>query len=295
MKKKIILSSISSLLLLLVSCGCGSEPHNKYITYQNIVIISDMSSRLDNKPSKDIGEIHNILQFFKNECVKPGKKIGDKSCISFSPFSEKIVTSIDLDKIKNLGEKQSFINSTGKYKNNGLEEKIDEFENKVKNTYKNTRNQGLDLISILIEKTENEPIIKKDTYLTDGIDTTFIKYENHIYVFTDGYLEYLNKKGNSQFYFGISEIDKVRQFCKIKHMGISKALKANSLLSLPSTKSNKNQYINLHILETHERDKDDHLQSYRYPKGQRDNEILQAIWEKWATDSGFKSFEWKKY
>jgi hypothetical protein len=254
-----------------------------------------MSSRMDNKPPKDIVAIHKIVQFFKNECVKPGEKIGDKSCISFSTFSDKEVTSIDIQKIKNLGEKQRFINSTGEYKNSGLVQNIEGFEQKVRSAYSNTRNQGLDLISILIEKIENEPIIKKDTIFTSTIDTTFVKYDNNIYIFTDGYLEYLNKNANSQFYFGSSEIDKIRQFCKANNLDIINALETNSSLCLPLNKSNKNKHINLHILETQERDKNNKLQTYKYPKGQRDNEILEAVWRKWAKESGFKSFEWKKY
>lgn len=279
----------------LILTSCGAESENKYLTYQNIVILSDMSSRMDNKPPKDLDETHKIVQFFKNECVKPGEKIGDKSSICFSSFSDKVIASIDINKIKKLGEKQRFINSTGEYKNSGLEQKIVDFEQKIKNAYTNTRNNGLDLISSLIEKIENEPIVKKDTYLTDGIDTTFVKYDNHIYIFTDGYLEYLNKNVNKQFYFGSSEIDKVRQFCKANNVDITKALEINNSLCLPVSKSNKNQYINLHILETHERDKNDKLQTYKYPTGQRDNEILEAVWRKWARESGFKSLEWKKY
>ena len=286
--------TVSSAIILLASCHV-SEPENKYLTYQNIIILSDMSSRMENKPPKDIDEIHKIVQFFKNECVKPGEKIGDKSCISFSAFSEKTIACIDIDKIKNLGEKQQFINSTGKYQTNGLVYQIGKFEQEVKIAYSNTRNKGLDLISILIEKIENEPIIKKDMYLTDGIDTTFVNYDNHMYVFTDGYLEYLNKDQNKEFYFGNQEIEKVRQFCKVNSVDIATALENNNSLCLPPGKSNKNRYINLHVLETHERDKDDKLQTYKHPTGQRDNEILEEVWRKWAKDSGFKSFEWKKY
>jgi len=289
---KILVTFCSAIFLF---ASCDSEPQNKTLTYQNIIIISDMSSRLNNKPSKDIDKILDIVAFFKNECVKPGEKIGDRSSISFSPFSQKTITSIDLEKYKNLGEKQSFINSTGKYKNNGLAQHIKIFENKVKDAYANNRNQGLDLISILMEKIENENIIKSDTALVNGVDTTFIKYDNNIYIFTDGYLEYRTKKGNSQFYFSNSEINKVRLFSKNNNIDISKALETENSLGLPYEKSNKNKQINLHILETHERDKDDKLQSYTYPKGHRDNEILQAVWKRWALYSGFKSFEWKKY
>ncbi|RKS23132.1 hypothetical protein CLV94_2036 [Flavobacterium endophyticum] len=286
---------IKIILLILLIVSCNPESQSKQLIYKNIVIISDMSSRLDNKPSKDIDEIHKLIQYFKTECVKPGEKVGDKSSISFSLFSEKVLASIDVDKIKNLGEKQRFINSTGEYKSKGLLQEIDNFENMVKKTYANTRNQGLDLISILIDKIENQQITKEDTYLTDGIDTTFIKYENHIYIFTDGYLEYKNKERNSQFYFGSSEIDKIRQFCKVNKVDVAKALETNNSLCLPPTKNKKNQHIFLHVLETHERDKNEKSQSYKHTMALRDNEILRAVWQKWALESGFKEFEWKKY
>jgi hypothetical protein len=288
MRKILIVSTI-----VLASCGQTSE--NKRLTYRNIVILSDMSSRISNLPTKDIGEIHKIVQYFKNECVKPGEKIGDKSSISFSTFSEKVAMSIDINKIKNLGEKQRFINSTGEYQSNGLIQQIEGFENTVKKVYDSIRNPGLDLISILIEKIENESIVKPNTFLTDGIDTTFINYENDLYIFTDGYLEYRNKSLNNQFYFGVPEIEKVRQYCKVNGVDITKALEANGSLSLPIMKSVNNQYLNLHVLETHERDFDTKNQIYKYSKGLRDNEILETVWKKWAKESGFKSFEWKKY
>ncbi|GAA4317720.1 hypothetical protein GCM10023184_01510 [Flaviaesturariibacter amylovorans] len=254
-----------------------------------------MSSRLENRPPKDLEQISKIVHFFKNECVKPGEKIGDKSSISFSSFSDRTIASIDIDGIKNLGEKQRFINSTGEYLNSGLRQETEKFEQKVKAAYEKTRNKGLDLISILIEKIENEPIVKKDTLLTNGVDTTFISYDNHLYIFTDGYLEYLDKAVNSQYYFGAAEIEKIRRYCIANTVDVERALEIDSSLGLPATKSYKNQFINLHILETHERDKNDKLQTYKHRSGQRDNEILEVVWRKWAKVSGFKSIEWKKY
>jgi hypothetical protein len=281
--------------VLLLLTSCVSEPQNKYLTYQNIVILSDMSSRLDYRQHKDTSEILKIVQFFKKECVKPGEKIGDKSCISFSAFSEKTATTIDINKIKNLGEKQRFINSTAEYKNSGLNQQIESFNKIVNNVYATTRNQGLDLISLLIEKISNEPIIKEDTYLTDGVDTTYLKYENHIYIFTDGYLEYRGKNTNNQFYYGYSEIEKVRKYCKDNKVNILKALELDASLCLPAFYNKFNKNINLHILETHERDKNLISQAYNNPTGQRDNEILEAVWRKWAKDSGFKDLTWDKY
>ena len=281
------------------------KAQNKSLNYQNIIILSDLSDRIEptingnipnqQYPSKDINEIDKILKFFKDECVKPGKKIGDKSCISFSTFSDESIASIDIDKIKDLGAKQQFINSTGKYQNSGLKYEIDIFKQNVQNAYDNIRNKGLDLLSVTIDKIENKSIIKNNTVLTNGIDSIFINYDNHIYIFTDGYLEYKGKSANNQFYFGNPEIEKIRQYCKQNNVDIKTALENNSSLSLPPVKNNKNQLINLHILETHERDKDNKLQTYKNPTGLRDNEILEVVWRKWATESNFKSFEWKKY
>lgn len=275
--------------------SCSSEPQNKSLIYKNIIILSDLSSRLDNRPQKDTDEIFKIIDQFKTECVKPGEKIGDKSSITFSVFSEKNTTSIDIDKIKNLGEKQQFINSTGKYINNGLDQKLNQFKQTVESLYKNKRNKGLDLISLLIEKIENESTVKQDKQLSNGIDTTFIKFDNHIYIFTDGYLEYMNKESNSQFYFGSKEIEKIRQFCIKKGVNINKALEIDHQLCLPPYPSKQNKLISLHIMETHERDKNLTQQIYKHPVGLRDNEILEAVWKKWAKESGFKDIKWSKY
>lgn len=280
-------------IILLTSCGPDSQ--NQTLTYQNIIIISDLSSRIKNKKQKDIEEIKKIVNYFRNVCVKPGEKIGDRSSISFSTFSEKTISKIDIDEIKSLGDKQQFVNSTEKYVNNGLDSSINNFMKNVSDTYKNSSNNGLDLISILIEKIENESIIKLDTFLTDGIDTTFIKYDNHIYIFTDGYLEYLNKDKNSQFYFGSREIKNVREYCKKNKVDVNNALIRNGSLCLPPVKSYYNKFINLHVLETHERDKNIELQNYNNKKGLRDNEILEAVWRKWAIESGFKELKWYKY
>src|SRR5690606_24480380 len=289
MKMKTFFALCTTLFLLQ---SCMPETQNKNLTYQNIVIISDLSDRIESTinggipnqqyPPKDIKEINKILDFFKDECVKPGEKIGDKSCISFSTFSNEALAYIDIGEIKDLGAKQQYINSTGEYYGKGLEYDIEVFKQKVQNAYFEIQNRGLDLISVTIDKIENEPIIKKNMFLTNGLDTTFVNYDNHIYIFTDGYLEYLGKKENNQFYFGTLEINKIRQYCKTNKVDIATALKNNNSLRLPPVINKKNQLINLHVLETHERDKDNKLQTYKHPTGLRDNEILEAVWRNWA-------------
>ena len=76
---------------------------------------------------------------------------------------------------------------------------------------------------------------------------------------------------------------------------MSDALNHDNSLGLPAYHVKMNQSVNLHIFETQERDWDTQRLSYTNYKGLRDNEILEAVWRKWARESGFKSLEWKKY
>lgn len=290
MKKILVISSA-----IFFFSSCCVESQEKDLRYNNIIILSDMSSRLKNKPQKDIEEIKEIIRFFKDECVKPGKKIGDKSSLSFSTFSRFEAISIDINGLKNLGEKQRYINSTGEYRDKGLDYELLSFEKKILEVYDSLEDSGLDLISLLLEKIENTSLVKEDTFYSDGVNRTNVKFDNLIYIFTDGYLEYKGKNKNSQFHYGISEIKRVREYCIKNKVDIAQALEGNISFCLPAIKSSKNKMITLHIKETHERDKNDNSLTYDHTLGQRDNEILEAVWKKWAKESGFKNLIWEKY
>lgn len=279
-------------IFLLSSCAPKEKIEN--LEYQNIIIFSDMSDRLELLPNHDISKIKSLIDYFKNDCVAPGKKSGDRSAIYFSALSEQDYYCIDIDSIKDSGEKQMFVNSTSKYINSGLNSKIAQMKTNINNVY-SIRNPGIDLISVLNEKLENSSFIKLDkTYKVGGkIDS--IKFINHVYVFTDGYLEYQDYKMNNQFYFGLKQIKDLRKYCKRYNVDVLSALKRSSNLGLPPLKGSNNKYVNLHILETHERDRDFVKNKYDNISGLRDNEILESVWRKWATESGFRSFEWKKY
>ena len=280
---------------MLLITSCSIESNDKNLEYKNLIILSDMSSRIKNKPLKDINKIKKIINFFRDKCVMPGEKIGDKSSILFSTFSSNDFISVDLSKIKNIGEKQSFINSTGKYIDNGLDRKLSDFENKIDNSYDSIKDDGLDLISLLLDKIHNTDLIKNEMHFTDGLNKTNIKYDNHVYIFTDGYLEYKGKSLNNQFFYGNNEINAVREYCIKNKVDIIKALDSNKSFCLPVTKIMENPQITLHIMETHERDKNTNFLTYSNPTGQRDNEILEAVWRKWAVESGFKNLIWEKY
>jgi hypothetical protein len=287
--------SIFFLVFLTVKSSAQTKK-NSILRYSNLIIISDLSSRIRNQkyPLKDSEEINKIIIRFRDEIVRPGQKLGDLSCISFHTFSEIEPYIIDLSKYPNIGERQQFINSTGNFRNKGLQFQLDNFKKYVNSIYSKHRNEGLDLISFLMEKIENKIDIKSIITKETATQKVISDYENHIFILTDGYLEFKSQI-NLQYYFGEQQILKLRKFCKEKNIDPLKALQINPSLGLPVSRSNKNPNINLHILETHERDKDIKLLTYSNERGLRDNEILEAVWRRWAMQSGFKSFEWKKY
>jgi|LakMenE18May11ns_1017448.scaffolds.fasta_scaffold9878985_2 hypothetical protein len=288
---------LSFIFLLFFFNSCTPEPKVQKLTYQNIIMLTDMSNRISNKnfPNKDLKRIYTIVEFFKKECVKPGEKTGDRSKILFSTFTKNNLVEIDIEKFnKSIFEKQSFVNSTGKYKKSGLTQMLSVFKDSVNKIYRKESNPGLDLISLLIEKINNENLVKRDSVLLSGIDTTHLIFENNIFLFTDGYLEY-SKNNNLAFYFGENQIRSIRNYCLSNKTDVKNALISNPKLGLPAYRSPLNRLINLHILETHERDKDVTTLGYKNDPGLRDNEILELVWKKWAIESGFKSFTWEKY
>jgi hypothetical protein len=276
------------------------------LSYQNTIVISDLSDRVDSLingsqrngqyPPKDFEEIEKILRTFRDEYVKPGEKINDMSSISFSTFSSnKLIASIDIGKFKDINTKQQFVNSKGGYRNCGLDNEIKKFMAEVRKTYREIRNPGLDLISILSDKIENKFDIKQNVLEINGADSVCYNYDNHIYIFTDGYLEYQGKKINDQYYFGVNEIARIREYCKINDVDVDTALKINSSLGLPKITNEKNCLITLHIMETHKRDWNTEKLTYEKTGTLRDNDILKAVWKKWANESKFKDLTWATY
>lgn len=284
------------LVLLFFSHIVYAQSNINNLNYSNLIIISDLSSRTRSPkfPLKDIEKINELIKYFRDECVKPGQKLGDKSCLSYHTFTKTPPFVIDISRFSNIGERQKFINSTAEYKNCGLHHMLEELKKHIANVYSHENNNGLDLISFLIEKIENNIDIKVNSTQNKEGQKISINYDNHIYLFTDGYLEYRNQH-NLEYYFGENQIKNLRKYCIDFKINVPTALAKNSSLGLPKSYSLKNSKINLHILETHERDKNTQFLTYNNPSGLRDNEILEAVWRKWANESGFKSFEWKKY
>ena len=281
---------------VLASCQMEmSNGKNMVLWYDNFSIYSDLSNRMNYSPV-DTAIIDQIVDHFVEECVRPGIKINDRSAISFSKMNHFDtncgVARIDLSDLDGqLGAKQKFVNGRG---DNSLQQSIDAFKKVVSCNYLQRDESGLDLLTLLNLEIENGQCSKDDFQLIGQLDTVTIKYTNHVFLFTDGYLEFNRKMGNPQFYFGAKKLSRLRAAVEGDQLiNVEEFLKNNPEYGLPATRNSRNSSINLYVLETYDRGLNTEKGTLLHAGPYSDNNLLKAVWSDWAQRSGFRSFNWR--
>ena len=212
MKYTIFVNIISLFTILILGLGCTKcrEIKRVVLSYENITIYSDLSNRLSKNPNDKV-VIDQIKNYFVKDCVKPGQKTNDRSSLAFSRmnfFNSNCGTSkIDIEAVGNLMEKSKFVNNKGQGAT--LKKALAEFTDVVNCSYLETDSVGLDILSLLYNEVNSGNPIKFSNSVFDGCDSTIYQKRNHIFIFTDGYLEFSRKDGNVNLYFGRPEIDRV--------------------------------------------------------------------------------------
>jgi hypothetical protein len=265
------------------------------LEYDNIMIYTDLSNRLEKGPN-DTMVINQITNFFVTDCVRPGFKVSDRSSISFSrinTFKSNCSTAkIDIGEIGSLKEKQRYVNDKSETTNLSFD--IHKFKETIVCNYKEKDESGLDILSLLYNEINSGNHIKKPTFINGEDDTTKIVFYNHLFLFTDGYLEYNTKSGSSDFYFSQPQIEKVREYCKTNKIAPDEAIKNNPDFKLRPLKSENNKYVRLYIMETYDRGLNEQKGTLKNTGDLSDNNILRLVWQTWASESGFKGFIWKQ-
>jgi hypothetical protein len=284
-------------LIFLSSCTeISSVPGSRQeLSYENIAIYSDLSSRMNSKPN-DKAVILQILNYFLDDCVKPGLKVNDRSKIFFSRlnrFSSNCrSTSIDIESIENLTEKQEYVNNRATGDSN-LNADVQRFKDQLDCNYDESDSGGLDVLSLLINEINSGNNIKQNFNICGESDTTIITYVHHIFIFTSGYLEFNQKSGDLGLYFGENDIERLRQISLLQKRSVKEILIRCPDLRLKPLKSNINQKVNLFVMETDDRGINEKTGTFKHVGELSDNQILRTVWELWAAESGFNSFTWK--
>lgn len=286
-----------SIAILIFVYGCKFDIPNDVpdiIEYDNIMIYTDLSSRM-NKNQSDTLVINQIVDFFESGCVKPGIKVNDRSAISFSRANHQRSncpsTKIDIGQFIKSEEKQQFVNNKSESKN--LSKSIFEFKSSVRCNYLERDNGGLDLLSLIYQEVNTGNHIKKPEYLISETDTTTLYFHNHLFLFTDGYLEYSTTAGSKDFYFGEPQIEALRKFCRINKVSPEEAIRNNQQFKIRPLVSDNNKFVNLYILETDDRGFNVQKGTLKNTGDLSDNNILRLVWKVWAEESGFRHFEWR--
>ncbi|NUM50679.1 MAG: hypothetical protein HUU48_06130 [Flavobacteriales bacterium] len=286
-----------SIAILIFVYGCKFDIPNDepdIIEYDNIMIYTDLSSRMNKKPS-DTLVINQIVDFFVSGCVKPGIKVNDRSAILFSRAnyqrSNCPTAKIDIGQFKNLEEKQKFVNNKSHNKN--LKDAISEFKNIVRCNYAERDKGGLDLLSLIYQEVNTGNHIKKPEYLISETDTTTLYFHNHLFIFTDGYLEFSTTAGSKDFYYGEPQIEALRKFCRTNKVSPEEAIRNNPQFKIRPLVSENNKLVNLYILETDDRGFNVQKGTLKNTGDLSDNNILRLVWKIWAKESGFRHFEWR--
>jgi hypothetical protein len=293
----IIVTLLLSILFIGSACNIFEGPPPVQVVvlnYENITIYSDLSNRLSKNPNDKV-VIDQIKRYFVKDCIKPGQKINDRSSLAFSRmnyFNSNCGTSkIDIEAVGTLMEKSKFVNDKGEGAT--LKRALTEFTNIVNCSYRETDSVGLDILSLLFNEISSGNPIKFSKSAFDGKDSTIFQHRNHIFIFTDGYLEFSKKDGNLNLYFGRPEIDKVRALCIQKKQSPRVVLSSCPSLRLMPLKSENNSLVNLYVLETGDRGLREETGTLQHTGELSDNNILKTVWELWAIESGFRQFSWK--
>jgi len=299
-----MMGSISKLIFFLSVIGisgCSScnfvlpKGSNNRLSYTNLMIYSDLSNRLNKSPNDSV-IIEQIIDFFVKHCVMPGKKVNDRSSIYFSRVnnynSSCSSANIDLEEIESLEKKQQFVNSINKGSN--LTSELVRFRTNVDCMYRERDSVGLDILSLLYTEVNKGDHVKYPRIILGDNDTTYLEYENILFLFTDGYLEYDTIAGGSDFYFSNEKITAIREYCKKNKVAPQDAIRQNIDFRIRPLKSENNKFVDLVLLETYDRGLDGKTGTLKNSGDLSSNNILKCVWSDWAIQSDYKSFTWKE-
>lgn len=280
--------------------GCETESiqfESEILLYDNIMIYSDLSSRLLKNPNDTI-VIDQISEYFVDHSVMPGTKVNDRSSIYFSRInylrSECPTSKVDIGNFGNLElqKKQQFVND--QIPGSSLSDAMIDFRQAVRCAYDERDSGGLDVLSLINREISSGNHVKEEQLLIGEQDTTIISFRNHLIIFTDGYLEFSRSDGPKGVYLGGRQIKEIRKFCEMNNMNPREALKEIPRFKLTPLLSKYNKIVDLYILETDDRGMNVNKGTLKNTGALSDNNILKTVWGIWSEESGFKSFTWKE-
>lgn len=279
--------------LLVGPFGCKTIPPTPSSpVFENHVVLIDNSQRLHNAVfrNEDSLRIRELVSYFRNQCVMPGKKIGDRSRLCLLGADKKLLVDIDLDSFSNLMEKQKYVNDNMGESDLGLSADLSRFIDEAKGLSRSANARPLEITESIWAAVKN--YFKRNQIVIVNGDSVEFRFINHLHVFTDGYLE-VPRRVSNEFSFDTLRVLEVRRFCQENNVSLSEAIASNPKLRLATRDLKGSQDWVLHIHETIDRDLNpDGTLKRGIPDSLRQNKILEEVWRNWAAECGFIDFYW---
>lgn len=279
-----------SLLTTISCCKEGEEIKYTYKTNYNILVVPDLSNRIDQsihpKPVHDTTIINTIL-----DGIPQFLKIGNRTINQLDRHKIDFINRgiLNNEKFNNSDFDISFLRFKNKlkeaseYKRNHLKSDISTLKKETAKiySYASTQSSGSDVWNYFNETIHSSLSFQVDTVKVARDKGMIYQTKNKVILLTDGYIETINK--TLGYNLNQDLITRVRtEFLKSKSNDLKKFILTNPQFLINKT-SNDLKNTDVLVLEITDRSLDSNGVAKFHPT---DLEIIKIIWTDWLTKSG---------
>lgn len=258
----------------------------------NIMIVSDLTNRLDRKSNKvrlkDADIIEGIMNVFMAEIIYlNGRKTHQNDRLKWSTLTPslehgKAIEVVNLEKFGNQIDRIRYL----KYEaSNGIEKDISEALAIIKEVYQERKVSSGDIFSYLEDDYVQHRMGDVDNVVPFRDAWLKKVYDDVIIVLTDGYLEYgLNASGKNIYEWGSREIRRTRQIINDGGYSFQDLDRVNEVPRIKALEGHSLKGVKVLCIGFHDRSASGKTGSARVKP--EDDKINEYAWKDWLYRSG---------
>lgn len=264
-------------------------------THYNILIISDLTNRLDwnglNARLSDEDIIESMLYTFKDKIVfLDNRQMHQKDVLKWTTLTPSLQNGkscriADLRDFENQMERIKYLVYDAK-DGGGISESIVNSMKLVRETYVDRKVLSGDIYSFLQDEYPKNRV-QKDNLKTRRFKGVYIQdiYQDVIILLTDGYLEYgLNSSGKHVYEWGAAEIRKTRQIINNGGYSFEDLERVNDVPRIKALEGRPLKGVKVLCVGFHDRSASEKSGSARVKP--EDDKINEYAWKDWLYRSG---------
>lgn len=290
--------------------GDSKEQQAKGITNYNIVIVPDLSNRVDMnihpKPIEDKVIIQSTLGLINDILHAGPRETEQRDAYSVSFINQGVIRmydinqshlSIDFAKFPSQSQRIDFIKGRKDFKENGLESAVNNFQNECERFYGKAtlKTDGADLWSFFQSGIDESHVKRDDKPFPYNGQLFQNQYRNILVLLTDGYIECglspnasQGASKNQAYDLGQSRIKAFRRAYKASGSNNMKEFFIQNGYGIVPANNKHLEDLEVIVLEMYDRSLSESGNATVHPT---DAEIMELFWTDWLTKSGVERFE----